>query len=547
MTVPAASPATAGPAIVMRGITKRFPGVIALDDVSLDVRRGEIHAICGENGAGKSTLMKILSGVYQPDAGTLEIHGHVARFAGTRDAERAGVAIIHQELNLVEDLSVAANVFLGRERRGRLGLVDDAAMEAETARLLEMLECRVSPRTRAGSLRVGDQQLVEIAKALSLDASILVMDEPTSALTEAESARLERTIQRLRERGTTILYISHKMDEVFRLADRITVLRDGRHVRTADRAATTPKEITGWMVGREIAGHAFHEPRPRGAKLLEVSGLTLPWPGHPRGHRLADVSLDLHAGEIVGVAGLMGAGRTELLETIFGVSPPTWTGAIRLDGRPVRFTHPREACDAGIAMVTEDRKRLGLFPDLDVAANVSLCSLREALRGGLLSRQREDALVAGPIRDTGVKTPGPHAAITGLSGGNQQKCIIGRWLLTEPRILLLDDPTRGIDVGAKAELYALIDRLCRQGMGVLLTSSELPELLTLSDRIIVLAEGRLTAEFPRAEATEHRILEAATASFSSEKPRVALLPGSPERERRDQRGGNGLGSRGSTP
>ncbi|NBT12622.1 MAG: sugar ABC transporter ATP-binding protein [Planctomycetia bacterium] len=511
MTVPAASPATAGPAIVMRGITKRFPGVIALDDVSLDVRRGEIHAICGENGAGKSTLMKILSGVYQPDAGTLEIHGHVARFAGTRDAERAGVAIIHQELNLVDDLSVAANVFLGRERRGRLGLIDDAAMERETERLLATLECRVSPRATAGSLRVGDQQLVEIAKALSLDASILVMDEPTSALTEAESARLERTIRRLREHGTTILAISHKMEEVFRLADRITVLRDGRHVRTVERAATTPAEITGWMVGRDIAGHAFHEPRPRGTKLLEVKNLTLPRPDHPRGYRLSDVSLDLHAGEIVGVAGLMGAGRTELLETIFGVSPPDWTGEIRVAGRPVRFHHPQEACAAGIAMVTEDRKRLGLFPDLDVAGNVSLCKLSAAARRGLLSRAREEALVAGPIRDTGVKTPGPHAAITGLSGGNQQKCIIGRWLLTQPRILLLDDPTRGIDVGAKAELYALIDGLCRQGMGVLLTSSELPELLTLSDRILVLAEGRLTAAFDRGDATEHRILEAATA------------------------------------
>jgi ribose transport system ATP-binding protein len=497
-------------ALVMRGITKRFPGVVALDDVSLEVGGGELHAICGENGAGKSTLMKILSGVYQPDAGMLTIHGHAARFAGTRDAEQAGVAIIHQELTLVEDLSVAANVFLGRERRGPLGLLDDVAMEAETARLLDMLDCRVSPKTRAGSLRVGDQQLVEIAKALSLDASILVMDEPTSALTEAESARLERTIQRLRARGTTMLFISHKMDEVFRLADRITVLRDGRHVRTVDRAATTPAEITGWMVGREIAGHTFHEARPRGDTLLEIRSLTLPWPEHPRGYRLADVSLDLHAGEIVGVAGLMGAGRTELLETIFGVSPPTWTGEIRLDRRSVRFTHPRDACDAGIAMVAEDRKRQGLFPDLDVAGNVSLCSLREAVRGGLLSPAREHALSAAAIRDTGVKTPGLHAAITGLSGGNQQKCIIGRWLLTRPRILLLDDPTRGIDVGAKAELYALIDRLCRQGMGVLLTSSELPELLTLSDRILVLAEGRLTAEFSRAEATEQKIIEAAT-------------------------------------
>ena len=502
--------AAADLAIAMRGITKRFPGVVALDDVTLEVRRGELHAVCGENGAGKSTLMKILSGVQPPDAGALEIDGRPVAFAGTRDAERAGIAIIHQELALVDDLPVAANVFLGRERRGRLGLLDDRAMEAECGRLLGLLECRVDPRARTGGLRVGDQQLVEIAKALSLDARVVVMDEPTSALTEAESARLERVIARLRERGTTILYISHKMDEVFRLADRITVLRDGRHVRTVDRAATTPGEITGWMVGREIAGHRFHRAADRGPRLLEIRDLTLPWPEHPRGYRLAGISLDLHAGEILGVAGLMGAGRTELLETIFGAGDATWTGSIRVRGTPVRFTHPAAARAAGIAMVTEDRKRLGLFPDLDVAANVSLCSLREALAGGLVSRRREEALVAEPLRETGVKAPGPHAPITTLSGGNQQKCIIGRWLLTKPAILLLDDPTRGIDVGAKAELYELIDRLCRAGLGVILTSSELPELLTLADRIVVLAEGRLTAEFSRAEATEERIVRAAT-------------------------------------
>jgi ABC-type sugar transport system ATPase subunit len=500
------------PIIAFRGVGKWFPGVVALADVSFDLLPGECHAICGENGAGKSTLMKILSGVITDYDGEVLVRGKPARFRGTRDAERAGIAIIHQELNLVEQLSAAANIFLGRERRTPLGLIDDAAMEREAVELLAGLECPISPRVPAGSLRVGDQQLLEIAKALSLASGILIMDEPTSALTEAEVARLDRVIARLRTRGVTILSITHKMDEVFRLADRITVLRDGRVVKTIDRAATTPREITGWMVGRDIAGHHFHGPRSRGPKLLEVRGLTLPWPDHPRGHRLQDVSLDLHAGEILGVAGLMGAGRTELLETVFGATDTAWTGEIRLDGRAVRFAHPEEACAAGVAMVTEDRKRLGLFPDLDVAANVSICSLGEAVRGGLVFRGREEALVAPPLRATAVKAAGPHAAITGLSGGNQQKCIIARWLLVKPRILLLDDPTRGIDVGAKAELYQIIDRLCRDGLAVILTSSELPELLTLADRIIVLAEGRLTAEFPRAEATEQNIMEAATGS-----------------------------------
>ena len=496
--------------VAFRGVGKTFPGVVALDGVSFDLTPGECHALCGENGAGKSTLMKLLSGVIGDYVGEILVRGEPVRFRGTREAEAAGIAIIHQELNLVEQLSAAANIFLGRERRTAVGLLDDAAMEREAAKLLAELECPVDPRTPAGSLRVGDQQLLEIAKAVSLSSDVLIMDEPTSALTDAEVARLDRVIARLRARGVTILYISHKMDEVFRLADRITVLRDGRVVTTVDRSATTPRDVTGWMVGRNIAGHEFHGARSPGPTVLEIRDLTLPWPDHPRGYRLKDVSFELRAGEIVGVAGLMGAGRTELLETIFGATEPIWTGEILLDGRSVRFSHPAEACAAGIAMVTEDRKRLGLFPDLDVAANVSLCSLSEAVRGGLLSRSREEALVAAPLRETGVKTPGPHAAITGLSGGNQQKCIIGRWLLVKPRVLLLDDPTRGIDVGAKAELYALIDRLCREGLAVILTSSELPELLALADRILVLSEGRLTGEFPRATATEQKIMEAAT-------------------------------------
>jgi ABC-type sugar transport system ATPase subunit len=502
------------PIVAFRSVGKRFPGVVALDDVSFELAAGECHAICGENGAGKSTLMKVLSGVITDYEGDLFVRGDRVRFRGTQDAEAAGIAIIHQELNLVEQLSAAANIFLGRERRTPLGLLDDAGMDREAAALLAELECPLDPRTPAGALRVGDQQLLEIAKALSLRSDILIMDEPTSALTEAEVARLDRVIARLRARGVTILAISHKMDEVFRLADRITVLRDGRLVTTVDRAATTPREVAGWMVGREIADHDFHGRRSPGGVVLDVQNLTVPWPGHPRGYRLQDVSLAVRAGEIVGVAGLMGAGRTELLETIFGAATTPWTGSILLDGRAVRFTHPAEACAAGVAMVTEDRKRLGLFPELDVAANVSLCGLRQAVRAGLVTPDREEALVAGPLRETGVKTPGPHAPITGLSGGNQQKCIIGRWLLVKPRLLLLDDPTRGIDVGAKAELYQLIDGLCRSGLAVILTSSELPELLALSDRIVVLAEGRVTAELSRAEATEQRIMEAATGGYA---------------------------------
>lgn len=501
-------------AVAMRGITRRFPGVLALDKVTLEVNRGELHAICGENGAGKSTLMKILSGVDVPDAGTLEIAGRPVSFMGTRDAEKAGIAIIHQELALVEELTVAANVMLGREPRSQLGFLDEDEAICRTKVLLNALESPIDPRKRIGSLRVGDQQLVEIAKALSFDASIIVMDEPTSALTEAESARLERAIARLRAQGRTILYISHKMDEVFRLADRISVLRDGRLVQTTDRNQTTPAEVTGWMVGREIAGHEFHSKRTPGQWMVEVEHLCLPAAEPGRGDRLHDVSFRVRAGEILGIAGLMGAGRTEILETIFGAGRTDWTGTIKLAGKPVRFRHPREACRAGLAMVTEDRKRLGLFANLDVAGNISLCCLAQATTGGFLRHDLEADLVEVPIRQTGVKTPSTRMLVTGLSGGNQQKCIISRWLLTKPRVLLLDDPTRGIDVGAKAELYKLIESLCREGMAVVITSSELPEILTLSDRVVVLAEGRVMAELDREEATEQKIMAAAIATAS---------------------------------
>lgn len=496
--------------ISIRAVSKEYPGVRALSDVSFDVAAGELVAIVGENGAGKSTLMKILSGVVTEYSGEVVLRGAPVRFRSTRDAEATGVSIIHQELNLVEQLSAAANVFLGREMRSVLGLLDQAAMDRRAGELLAQLECHIRPEQPVGELRVGDQQLIEIAKALSLATDILIMDEPTSALTESEVARLFRVIERLRARGVTVLYISHKMDEVFRLADRIVVLRDGRLVDVVAKQDTTPQKITHLMVGREIEETDLSRPRAPGPVVLEVEHLWLPWPGHARRWRLEDISFSLRRGEILGVAGLMGAGRTELLECLFGATSETPAGRITLDGREVSLRHPAEACAAGLALVTEDRKRLGLFSHLTVGENITLCTLNDCVRHGLVNRAQEDRRAAECVARLGVKTAGVDAAITSLSGGNQQKTIIGRWLLTEPKVLLLDDPTRGIDVGAKAELYRLMDQLCRSGLGIIVTSSELPELLTLCDRILVLCEGRQTGEFSRSEASEQRIMEAAT-------------------------------------
>lgn len=504
------------PAIIsLRHISKNFPGVRALSDVTFDVLAGELHAICGENGAGKSTLMKILSGVITQYEGELVVAGSTVAFSGTRDAEAAGISIIHQELNLVEQLSISANVFLGRELRSRFGLRDDSSMERATRELLRQLECDIDPRTPAGSLRVGDQQLVEIAKALSIESRILIMDEPTSALTESEVARLYRVIKRLRDRGTTILYISHKMDEVFHLSERITVLRDGTYIETLDTCEATAKRVTQLMVGREIGALDLGDRESAKESVLEVENLSLAWPGHARGYRLQNVSFSLRRGEVLGIAGLMGAGRTELLECLFGASQLKPTGKMLLDGKPYSPAHPADACRAGLALVTEDRKRLGIFSALDVERNISLCSLVDALQFGFLSRRAESAASRKMVGKLQIKAAGLTASINSLSGGNQQKCVIGRWLLTNPRILLLDDPTRGVDVGAKAELYRLIRSLCSEGLGVVVTSSELPEILTLSDRILVLSEGRLTATLSRDQASQQRIMEAATQGWTT--------------------------------
>jgi ABC-type sugar transport system ATPase subunit len=504
----------------MRHISKSFGGVRALSDVSFTARAGEVHAICGENGAGKSTLMKILAGAITAYEGTIHLDGRPVRFSGPRQAEAIGIRIIYQELNLVPQLTVADNIFLGREksRGGWFGWLDERAMETQTHRLFDRLGAPIAPEATVGDLRIGDQQMVEIAKALAEGAAILIMDEPTSALSDSEVARLFRVIADLRKAGTTVLYISHKMNEVFTLADRVTVLRDGQFVASAARQATSPDQVVRWMVGREIAALRY-EPHPiRSQAVLEVESLSLPTPPSSGRPSLRDITFSVRAGEVLGVAGLLGAGRTELLEAIFGASLFHPAGTIRLEGRPVRFTHPDQAITAGIAMVTEDRKTLGLFDRMTVAENITIRRLPELTMGPLINPNAEDRAVAWSIKELTIKTAGGDLPVTSLSGGNQQKCILARWLLIGPKVLLLDEPTRGIDVGAKSEIYGLIRRLAAQGRAIVMTSSELPELLAVSDRIIVLCEGRLTAEIPRADATEEAIMHAATAFLDRSKP-----------------------------
>jgi ABC-type sugar transport system ATPase subunit len=524
---PVADGIVVAPRLEMRGISKNFGGVQALRDVSVIAPSREVHALCGENGAGKSTLMKILAGAITDYDGEIRLNGRPVEFSGPREAEDSGIRIIYQELNLVPQLTVAANIFLGRERvrGGPLGWLDERAMEDRARRLFDRLGAPISPRAKVADLRIGDQQMVEIAKALAFEASIVIMDEPTSALSDSEVARLFRVIHDLRKAGATVLYISHKMNEVFTLADRVTVLRDGRFVASAPRADITPDGVVRWMVGREIAALSYHPHPVQPTPILEVEGLSMAAPAGSGRPNLKDITFMVRAGEVVGVAGLLGAGRTELLEAIYGAAPSPPRGTIRLEGRTVRFRHPDEAIRSGVAMLTEDRKALGLFDRMTVADNITLRRLPELTFGAvpLIDPRAERRAVDWSIKELAIKTPGGDAPITSLSGGNQQKCVIARWLLVEPKLLLLDEPTRGIDVGAKSEIYQLIRRLASQGRAILMTSSELPELLAVADRIIVLCEGRITAEIPRAEATEEAIMHAATRFLDKAKAAVVAL------------------------
>jgi ribose transport system ATP-binding protein len=503
--------------LAARGIGKSFPGVRALDNVQFTVRRGRLNAVLGENGAGKSTLMNILAGVFPPDEGDLSVDGRPVRFAGPRDAQQAGIAIIHQELNLLPELSIAENIFLGREPRTRLRLVDFRTMNASAAALLKQLELDVSPRTRVGSLRLGAQQVVEIAKALSQNARVLIMDEPTSAISDHEVAVLFRIIAQLKARGVGLVYITHKLDELEHIADDVTILRDGRFVASMPYEPARRQEYINLMVGRDLSELYVKSPPNVGAEVLAVDHLSLRRAPRNDDFALRDVSLQVRRGEVVGLFGLMGAGRTELLQSVFGLHPRTATGAIRVDGQSRVIRSPREAIAAGIALAPEDRKAEGLVLPMSVAANSTLAALAQVVRGGLISSRRERELAGNYAQRLGIKTPSLDQLARNLSGGNQQKVVLAKWLAANPRVLLLDEPTRGIDLGAKREIYALIDQLAHSGLGVLMASSELPELLGIADRIVVLREGRVAGEFARGEATEEALLKAALPTAERER------------------------------
>lgn len=507
-TVPPPSPSPTAPLLLVNGVCKHFPGVQALQDVSLDLFAGEVLAVIGENGAGKSTLMKILGGVYAPDAGTLTLDGRPVRFHGVPDALRQGISLIHQELNLAENLSVADNLFLGREQTwgGPLALLNRRAMNRRAGELTARVGLDVPPGAVVGGLALGQRQLVEVARALSLNARVLIMDEPTSSLTQREADRLAEVIADLRRGGVAVVYISHRLGEVRRVADRVVVLRDGRNAGGLRREEIDHENMVRLMVGREL--NQFYQRRhaemdggrqPR----LEVRKLRF------AGDRGAPLSFALRAGEVVGMAGLVGAGRTELAEALFGVRAVT-AGDVLLDGAPVRLRRPADAAAAGLVLVPEDRRRHGLVLEDSVRHNLGLPNLGRLSRLGFVAARREARLAAGVRERLGIRTPSLDTPVGQLSGGNQQKVVLGKWLDSRPRVLLLDEPTRGVDVGAKAEIYALIDGLAREGAAILMISSDLEEVLGMSDRVLVLHEGRLAGELPREALSEEAVMHLAT-------------------------------------
>lgn len=494
-----------------REITKRFSGVTALADVHLTLQAGKVHAIIGENGAGKSTLMKIVSGVIADYDGTIELNGEFVKFKDTRDAQNRGIAIIHQELNLLPELSVSENIFLGREISNSFGVLDESTMRACSLKLLKKLKMSVAPDTPVKELSLGQQQLIEVAKALLLEAEIIIMDEPSSAISETEIETLFEIIDELKQEGKAIAYISHKLDELFRIADEYTVLRDGKYIGSGQISQIGKDALIRMMAGREIDFWNKKEQKTFPAAsdgLLTVSNFKL----HKFQNRhpyYPGISFQLRKGEIVGIFGLMGAGRTELLEGIFGLHPGKIDGNIFIENKFQKFKSTSDAVRAGLAFVSEDRKKDGIIPELSVNKNMSLVALDKLQKGGIINKKKERNLSEKYIAELQIKLASPEQLIQNLSGGNQQKAILGKWLAVTPKVLLLDEPTRGIDVHAKSEIYKLMKKLASEGMGILMVSSELPEILAVSDRVLVLSDGRLTGEFSIETATEENILEAA--------------------------------------
>lgn len=486
----------------MHAIRKVFPGVVALDNVDFDVRGGEVHALLGENGAGKSTLIKIIAGVYRRDGGEMNVAGDPVDFRSPADALERRIKVVYQELDLVDELSVAENVFLGGYPRTPRGFVDFGALKERTRALLAELGQDIDPDLPVGELRVAEQQLVEIARALSRQARLIVMDEPTSALSPGEVDTLFAVIEQLKARGVAIIYVSHKLDEIYRIADRVTVFRDGKRVVTEDVANTTPRQLVTWMVGRDLQDLFPKSPSHIGRPLLEVDRVS--------GSGLQDVTFTVRAGEIVGVFGLMGAGINTLGRVIFGAGPRD-SGLVSLDGSTIRPNTPRDAIANGMGLLTESRKEDGLILPLSVRNNMTLAALARFADLTWIKGRAETRAAAEYVTILGIKTPSLRQPVRYLSGGNQQKVLMARWLLRQDslKVLVLAEPTRGIDVGSKSEIYRLIDGMAGRGMGILFMSTEIPEILGIADRVLVMHEGRITAEFPRAEATQERLVAAA--------------------------------------
>ncbi len=495
--------------LAVKNITKKFSGVTALNDVSLALNAGEVTAIIGENGAGKSTLMKILSGVYADYEGTISFKGQVVRFNNPKEAQEKGITIIHQELNLVPFLTVTENIFLGRELLTRWGTLDKKAMAAKTTALLDRLRLSISPDTLVYALKVGQQQVVEIAKALLLQSDLIIMDEPTSAISESEVEVLFSIIRDLRKEGKAIAYISHKLDELFTIADRYIIMRDGQVIEDGPMKGINHDGIISKMVGRSVNMVRKADGTEKTDAVLSVKGLNLQNKIKEQGLRLKDISFTVNRGEIVGVFGLMGAGRSELLESIFGLHRELCSGTVMVNGRELAFKSPGNAIAAGLALVPEDRKKDGLVLGLDVRKNISITTLEALSDMGFLNHKKECSLSGKYISELRIKSSSDRQLAGNLSGGNQQKIVLAKWLATKPVLLMLDEPTRGIDVNAKNEIYKLILKLAEAGLGIIMVSSELPEILAVSDRVLVMAEGCLTASLPISEATEDRILKCA--------------------------------------